>query len=242
MEEQAQEEGKQESKETASERMRKYWAEKKAKKKADVEEALAIPLSEVVAETPIVNVKTADGIKWFGEVDLNPKTGKPSADYPGWYFDKRCEEMQDDIRSLESAIDLDLYRGSKKKEAQIRLDAMKKRYDSIVSSRPNLSGKDKDRVAKVAQDLGDRIAATMPNYSDMQRGATGRVDIEEEARRMVFPCIEVKTPEEADYFKQRGIPLVKGKVSRNDAIGAWKTMSKCLEADSCDAEILRNQR
>ena len=208
---------------------------------ARAREAKKLKLTEVKEEPKDIFNEKSD-IKWFAEVDINSKTGKPSADYPGWYFEQRLAEQEEEIRGLENAIDMDLYKGLKKKEAVQRLSAMKKRHDQILESKPNLRGADKDRIAKVTNDLGERIKATMPNYSDMQRGATGTVDIEAEARRMVLPCIEVKSREEADLFKQRGIEIVNGKVSRNQAITAWKIMSKSIGADTCDAESLRNPR
>jgi hypothetical protein len=204
---------------------------------------LKTSVSEVKEEKKAVDIINENSkIKWFAEVDINAKTGRPSADYPGWYFEQRIAEQEYEIKQMENALDMDLYKGHKKKEALLKLDAMKKRHDQILESKPNLRGADKDRIAKVANDLGDRIKATMPNYSDMQRGATGSVDIEAEARRMVLPCIEVKTAEEADLFKQRGVEIVNGKVSRNQAITAWKIMSKSIGADTCDAESLRNPR
>ena len=228
--------------------MKEVSEERKAEIKANrvaamarAREAKKLKLTEVKEEPKDIFNEKSD-IKWFAEVDINSKTGKPSADYPGWYFEQRLAEQEEEIRGLENAIDMDLYKGLKKKEAVQRLSAMKKRHDQILESKPNLRGADKDRIAKVTNDLGERIKATMPNYSDMQRGATGTVDIEAEARRMVLPCIEVKSREEADLFKQRGIEIVNGKVSRNQAITAWKIMSKSIGADTCDAESLRNQR
>lgn len=228
--------------------MKEVSEERKAEIKANRQAAMAkarearkLKLTEVKEEPKDIFSEKSD-IKWFAEVDINSKTGRPSADYPGWYFEQRIAEQADEIRNLENALDMDLYKGQKKKEAVLRLSAMKKRHDEILESKPNLRGADKDRIAKVANDLGDRIKASMPNYSDMQRGATGSVDIEAEARRMVLPCIEVKSREEADLFKQRGIEIVNGKVSRNQAITAWKIMSKSIGADTCDAESLRNPR
>lgn len=228
--------------------MKEVSEERKAEIKANrvaamarAREAKKLKLTEVKEEPKDIFNEKSD-IKWFAEVDINSKTGKPSADYPGWYFEQRLAEQEEEIRGLENAIDMDLYKGLKKKEAVQRLSAMKKRHDQILESKPNLRGADKDRIAKVTNDLGERIKATMPNYSDMQRGATGTVDIEAEARRMVLPCIEVKSREEADLFKQRGIEIVNGKVSRNQAITAWKIMSKSIGADTCDAESLRNPR
>ena len=228
--------------------MKEVSEERKAEIKANRQAAMAkarearkIKLTEVKEEPKDIFKEKSD-IKWFAEVDINSRTGKPSADYPGWYFEQRIAEQEDEIRSLENAIEMDLYKGLKKKEAVQRLSAMKKRHDEILESKPNLRGADKDRIAKVANDLGERIKASMPSYSDMQRGATGPVDIEQEARRMVLPCIEVKSKEEADLFKQRGINIVNGKVSRNQAITAWKIMSKSIGADTCDAESLRNPR
>ncbi len=228
--------------------MKEVSEERKAEIKANRQAAMArarearkLKLTEVKEEPKEIFNEKSD-IKWFAEVDINSRTGKPSADYPGWYFEQRIAEQEDEIRSLENAIEMDLYKGLKKKEAVQRLSAMKKRHDEILESKPNLRGADKDRIAKVANDLGERIKASMPSYSDMQRGATGSVDIEQEARRMVLPCIEVKSKEEADLFKQRGINIVNGKVSRNQAITAWKIMSKSIGADTCDAESLRNPR
>jgi hypothetical protein len=186
-------------------------------------------------EAPVQNPK---GIVWFGEVDLNHK-GVPGSDYPGWFFERQFQDLQNEITQIERGFDLDMYTGKDKLKMREELAKRVTRRDAIANSLPSLRGKDKDEVWKVFKDLGERIGESMFTYSDMQRGTA---DAHVEATRMVNPCIELKHPHELDYCRQRGIAVVNGKISRNHASQMAQTFGRVLGEGILDMERFRNQR
>jgi hypothetical protein len=219
----------------------------KAKRKArtrkptlKAKERPAINISEVgnAKEKPSALPKDGPSIVWFGEVDMNSR-GVPSSDYPSYYFDPQTRELKNRITDIERGLDLDLYTGRDKVKVRQQLSEMKTRYDAIEASRPKLSGSDKDAIAKVFKDLGERIGGSMFTYSDMQRGTA---DAHVEADRMVNPCIEIKSQVEADYCRQRGIEIVNGKISRNHASQMAQLFGKVIGEGIIDMERFRNQR
>jgi hypothetical protein len=176
-------------------------------------------------------------IKWFSEVDMNDK-GKVSGDLPARYFDRQIEELAEEIRGMERDIEMEMYRGKDLMNLKRKLKERKARHEAIMKSKPILEGADKDKVAKTLKELGKKIGASMFNYTAMQKISC---DPHEEAKRMVSPCIEVNSDVEADYCKQRGIKIVDGKISRDQASFMYKTFAKDLGEDT-DIESLRNPR
>lgn len=196
------------------------------------------PVEAAITKKETVIPKSDTKIIWFGEVDMNKK-GVPSSDYPGWTFDQQIQELSREISSIERGFDLELYSGKDKVKMRELLKQKKDRYEAIESSRPKLTGKDKDAVYAAFKDLGDRIGSSMFTYSEMQKGTA---DAHVEADRMVNPCIEVKSELEADFCKQRGIKIVDGKISRNHASQMAQIFGKALGEGIIDMERFRNQR
>ena len=173
---------------------------------------------------------------WFSEVDLNQR-GVPSSDFPSWYFDVRIDKLREDIDELEKNIDMDLFRGKDLIDARKKLSMRKKRLDDILESRPKFNGILKDKVAKVAQELGDRIGDAMYRTKDKNKKL---VDAHKEVSILTSPTIEVKSEIEADFYKQKNVRIVNGKVPRLQAEICWKTMRRALEPyESANTESLR---
>lgn len=192
---------------------------------------------------PIVT-KTTDnspGVIWFGEIDIN-KHGKPSSDYPAWYFDVQIKELRREIDDIERGLDNEAFQGKDKLKMKTLLAQRKERYEKIMESKPKLRDVDKDRIAKSRKELGERIGESQYCYTDMQKGAMGNADPQVEADRMVNPCIEVKNTIEADFCKQAGIRISNGKISRNDAVRIWQIQGKLLQEGILSAEVLRSQK
>lgn len=192
---------------------------------------------------PIVT-KTSDdtpSIIWFGEVDIN-KHGKPSSDYPAWYFDVQIKELRREIDDIERGLENEMFQGKDKLKMKNLLAQRKDRYEKIMESKPKLRDVDKDRIAKSRKELGERIGESQYCYSDMQKGAMGNADPQVEADRMVNPCIDVKNAIEADFCKQAGIRITNGKISRNDAVRIWQIQGKILQEGILSAEVLRNPK
>jgi hypothetical protein len=184
------------------------------------------------ASTSPASVIRQDDILWFTEVDKNDK-GKVANDYPAYYFD--ASELKEEIRILSGQIEDGVYEGKRKREACERLAARKERLDKIEEGRPKLSGSVKDRVAKVSRELGEQIRDSMFSYDSHWQQ---RADPHTVAERMVTPCIEIKNGDVAAFAEQRGMRIVNGKISQNDAQTIYKVMSKVL-GESSDVDRLR---
>ena len=175
-------------------------------------------------------------IVWFGEVDLNKKTGLPASDYPAWYHDIQIQELKEDIRGIEKAIDLDLYKGKDLMRMREQLSTKRNRLGDIEGSRPSISDVDRDKIAKARKALGNKIAASMFTSSEMMKGTA---DAHVEAERMVIPCIKLDNEYEHSLAKSCGMHMVDGKVSRNNAERIWKITGKVLGEAILDTEQLR---
>jgi len=245
MEEKAQETPKESPEEKKARKKQEYldrMAAGRAKAKAAkaMAETAKPDVIETTGDTAIPPKPVAESkIHWFSEVDMN-QHGRPSSDFPAWYFDQHIAELNEDVRRIESNIDLDIYRGAHLLKMRKELAAKKSRLEAIQASKPKLQGADKDKVAKIARELGIQIGAAMFTREEKQRGL---VDAHIEADRMVNPCIEVKSEIEADYYRRKGVKIVGGKVPRIQAEICWKTMVKALgEEPIANTERLRSMR
>ncbi len=175
-------------------------------------------------------------IQWYGEVDLNKK-GLPSSDFPARYHETLIDDLKEEISTIERDIDLDIYQGKKKVQMRELLALRKERYDAIMQSKPKFTDVERDKVAATVKKLGDKIGHMMFTREEKKQG-TG--DAHEEARRWQQPCVKVENETEADFFKQKGVSIVDGKVNRVQAEIAYKVMLKDLESGVVpDTERLR---
>ena len=165
-------------------------------------------------------------IQWYGEVDLNKK-GVPSADFPARYHETLIEDLKSEIDCIERDIDLDVYQGKKKQQMRDILKERKDRYEAIMESKPKLNDVERDKVAKAVRSLGNKVGALMFTREEMKQRT---VDAHEEARRWQTPCVKVESEYEADFYKQKGVPIVNGMVNRVQAEIAYKVMLKDLES------------
>ena len=171
---------------------------------------------------------------FFGEVDYN-QHGRLANALPAWYFTRKEEEMKEQAAHIRYQLENDLIPYSEKNVHKERLKQLEGRLEKIKMSKPELSGKQKDEIAQYREELGKKISDSMFTYDDMHRGVA---DAHEEARRMTNPIIPVK----ADFIKSFGLKAKDGKVSRNDAIRAWKILGRSLGPDEqTNAEVLRRK-
>lgn len=201
-----------------------------------------IVMTEISTETniepsklfnPVIKSKE---IVWFGEVDLNKKTGMPASDYPAWYHDIQIEDLKEEIKASEKALDLDLYKGKDLMRMREQLSIKKNRLNQIEGSKPVITDIDKDKIAKSRQSLGSKIGASMFTSSEMMKGTA---DAHVEAERMVKPCIKIDNEYEASLVKSCGMHIVDSKISRNNAERIWKIQGKILGEAILDTEQLR---
>lgn len=185
-----------------------------------------------VTEAPAVSSKD-DEIKWYGEIDRNSK-GQRASTYPVYYYDGKIEKLEDEILSLEK--NLAGVGGRQDIAETIRFDLKRKRerLDKILDSKPKLTGRQKDNVAKAVDYLAEKIRERQFSESDMKYGKY----VPEEAKLMSQGSIPV-TAEIAPFVKGFEIPVDKhGKIKRNDAIRMGDIMCKVL-GEKFDAESLR---
>ncbi len=184
-----------------------------------------------------------DKIQFFGEVDKNknqPDKGF-GGEYPGWYFDGprgQLATLKEEIRGLEKQNEIGAITKAQMLENEGEIEEKQKKYDTIVKSRPKLSGVNKDKVAGWCDELGEKIADAMYTYKAENRGTASPQD---EANRMTYPCVDV--PKElAKVCGIQDIPAGGGpiRVTRTQAEKMWKISRKALGEQS-NVETLRKE-
>jgi hypothetical protein len=175
--------------------------------------------------------KMAD-IKFFGEVDLHKKTGKISSEYPAWYFDRPLDNLREEVEHMERALERGGVPADKQAENRVKLENTKARYENILQSIPKLSPQEKDRLAKARKTMGEEIRSGFFTRSQMDKGTA---DAFKEAERMMLPKIEVK-PEFADLLHSCNVPVVDGRVTRDNLAKAWKILGKALNRNGGEEE------
>ena len=184
----------------------------------------AAPEERVAEKTPF---------QIFGSVDLNDK-GVVKSTYPSWYFDHLKEDLRNDIDRMRTQIDMDLIPRSELQTAKERLFQKREKLKELDSATVELKGKQKDRVAKVYDELGRAIGDKLFTRSDMMKGLA---DAHEEVKRMTEPSIPV-TGDAMSLAKACNVKTVKGKVTREGAAKIWKILGKAL-GDRTNTEHLR---
>jgi len=177
-------------------------------------------------------------IQFFGAVDRKNKhhRGAIRSEYPCWYHPSRIDELEESINKDERMIKSGaIDKLPNTQEFQNELARKKVLLSEIVKDRPILTGKDKDRVAKAYEMLGEQIKELMPSRTDMLKGLA---NAHEENRRDTKPCIDVQ--EFVDIARECGVPMEAGssKISRKQAMRAWKIIGKSL-GERTNVEYLR---
>lgn len=169
----------------------------------------------------------------FGSVDLTDK-GQVKSVYPSWYFDHLKEDLQREVDRLETQIRLDQIPRSELQISRERLKQKQEKLLNLDNAAVTLRGKQKDKVSKVYEEIGQQISSSMFTRSDMKKGLA---DAREELNRMVEPCIEVR----GDAMKLAqacNVRVTKGKVTRDGAAKVWKILGKAL-GERSNVEALR---
>jgi hypothetical protein len=170
-------------------------------------------------------------IVFFGEVDRHSKGGF-SSEYPAWYFPRQLEEMKEELRGKEEALEVPGI--ARRQELRQQVAELKHRIHEIESSKPKLSAKQKDDLAGRMRELGEEIRSAMPPRSDMMKGLA---DSHEEVRRMTEPCVKI----DPELARACGVPVTKGLATRDGAVKVWKIGTRALGEPS-NVERLRRER
>jgi hypothetical protein len=174
--------------------------------------------------------------KFFGEADRT-RDGRIKSDYPGWYQEQHLEDLRESIAQQERALEQEAVPPERKGQYRERLKQEKERLEQIEASKPIFVGIQKDKMANIRKEIGQKISDAQYSRSQIERGL---INPHEEARRMTEPCIEVKSQEEAEILKECGARInEKGMVTRTEAEKAWKIVGRALGEDITNVEALR---
>jgi hypothetical protein len=169
----------------------------------------------------------------FGSLDLDDK-GRVRSTYPSWYFGHMTENLKEEVNRMEHQIDNDLLPRSEVSITKDRLVSKKKQLKELEQSIPNIVGRDKDKVAKIRDELGGAISESMFSRDQMKKGLS---DVAQELKRKTEPCI--KLPAEVRQFAEAcNVKMKNGMVTRDGAAKVWKIASKLL-GESSNTEALR---
>lgn len=180
---------------------------------------------------------TAKKYEFFGDVDKDFR-GNVRSEYPAWYFESQVEIIKEErasqIRRIERGeIPPDHIPYAKQEIAQLD-----ERVRSIEKSKPDLTAAEKENLHKCYIELAESISESMFTRSEMMMGTASA---NEEARRMVSPCVGL-SPKLRALAKAMNVKMDQGgKVSRNGAIKTWKIIAKLI-GEGSNVEALRRDK
>ena len=183
--------------------------------------------------------KTNDDVRFFSEKDLrlDPKgniTGR-NCDYPQWYFPKMINDLKEEIRSKKFSIDTGRVSQARLHDTKQSLASSEKQLTKLQESIPDFS-RQKDTIAKIADDLGKKLAERMPTRSQMQKGLA---DSQRMVQDDVSHCVDISdNPKIQRTADLNGFPVVKGKLRGGDATKLWQLCQTSL-GSSGNPEWLR---
>jgi hypothetical protein len=171
---------------------------------------------------------------FFTESYIDKKTGKIVNTYPSYFNRKQKDDLEEEIRRLETGLDNNYFPREKTGEIREQLKKAKTAYEKSMEIKPHFE-KNKDTISKMVGDLGEEITRSMFTRSEVQKGLA---DSHEEARRMSEPVI-VLNVRAAQIAQDNGILLHDGrKVTRTDAVRLWQ-LGRYALGEMRDAEVLR---
>lgn len=180
-----------------------------------------------VVEEPVA---TADGIQFFGDVDLND-SNKIKSMLPAWYFDRHIDELQENIERKERALKNRMIKEDMIARTENEIKAERIRLKEITESRPNLTGNQKDRCADAYKKLAEQIQSSMPTR---KQSRDGLVSPHQELKRLKGKHIKI----DPDIASACGVKMVGGKISGDEAARCFKILGKVL-GEPTNVEHLR---
>ena len=199
-----------------------------------------IPQREVPKSKP----REDDGIYFFGLIDR--KEGKPdgqiTSQRPAWMHAVMLDDLKEELAESEQNLKRKpwMYEGEAKYKEAERNKARRAKIEAIESSRPELSGAQRDQVWKVYKGMRDIIRGDLFTTSEMKLGTASP---HEEASRMSEYRIPVKsvdglTPALARELRLR---VEDGKTTRTDLEQAIKYIGGALHEET-SSEAFRQDR
>lgn len=176
--------------------------------------------------------------EFFGAVDRKGKVaeGRITSEYPAWYKETAIRELANDIDQLDNRLKRGVVPQSEVPYAREEVSKMRLRKQQIVESKPQLSPKDRDNIARFADNLQEQIIPLMPTRTDMLKGLA---DPHEELRKDTEPCVTVASRgNNAGYLRKLNVPIHDGKITRKQAQRVLKIFRRTL-GEECKIEGLR---
>lgn len=170
-------------------------------------------------------------IQFFGEVDLNDRTGEVRSDMPAWFFDVHIDNLRESIERKARGVKLSLYAPDQILREKEEIVVLRERLKEIEDSRPTLSNTQKDQCAKAYENLKRQIKDTMPTRKEAKDGL---VSPHEELKRLKTKHISI----DPAIAKACGVHVVHGKVSGDEAAKCYQILGKTL-GENINVERLR---
>lgn len=176
--------------------------------------------------------------KWsfFGDVDRmgNRPDGEVRNPLPAWYFTNQIRELEEGIAQAERQIRMGAIDPGAVMMLNQQIKRDRERLAEIKSSRIKLTDSKRNRLWDMYKYLSMALSDLLPFRTDMMKGL---VNPHEELAKMKEPCINVEKYK--DLLRAMNIgPVIKNKISRDQASLAWKIGGKYL-GEATNTELLR---
>jgi len=172
-------------------------------------------------------------IRFFGEIDHNAK-GQISSSYPAWYFTPHIEELSEEVDDLERALKSKTVPYDQIPMIEDQLKGSQARLEAIRESRPKISAKEEEDLAKVYEELSKHIANSMFTYSEEMFGTASAHEVVRRQKKFCVPLAK-------NLAKSLLLNYEDGLTTIKDAVKAWKIIGKLL-GEPTNEEVLRRDR
>ena len=171
-------------------------------------------------------------IEFFGEPDRNTR-GQISSAIPAWMMEQHIEELQESVDRMARSLEYGQVPAESIPYMKSELERERARLKAIKSSRPNLSGPEKDAVAKARANLAGQIRNTAPTLRDDREGFVRPHD---EYKRLKSRHITI----DEGVAKSLGIKTHGGKITGDQANRAYSILSAALNEDGNTEKLRRD--
>lgn len=179
----------------------------------------------------------------IGNVDLysnldRDRYGNIASEFPAWYFETHLDNMKEELNSIERRLERGAVSQEEQPYARAEMERLKEKIRSIEKSKPQIKDGERTTLQKCYRELAGKIQDSMFTYSEMMMGTA---NANEEARRMVNPCIGLSASLKT-LAKTCNVKMAQGgTVSRNGAIKIWKIIGKLIN-EGTNVESLRRDK
>lgn len=158
--------------------------------------------------------------------------------YPLYYSNTQRDDIAEERRMIEKAIEGGLYDPVEMPEVKKRLKTLRDKEEMFAHIEPRHLEAKKDSISKLNRRIETILRDSMFSRREMEKGLA---DPHEEARRMSEPVISL--PREIQGLAvANGIAVSSsGKINRNDLVRVWQMGQKVL-GEYTDVEYIRKER